>query len=79
MLLYQLPMAQRVTQRSDQRYDLLRGRQVLQARETGHVGDHPPRSAGQARTASVSVRGRTRNTPGAYGRIADSAKLSRDR
>ncbi len=58
---------------------LLRGRRGLQARKSRSGGRPRPRSAGQARTAPVSVRGRAREASGTYGRIADRAGHSRDR
>lgn len=44
--------------------------------EADQVDSQPSRCAGRARTASVSVRGQTRNTPGAHGRIADRPRYS---
>jgi hypothetical protein len=79
VLVYLLRMVAAVTSPSGRQPGLLRGRRGLRARKSGQVGGHRSRSAGQARTASVSVRGRARKASGVYGRIADRAGHSCDR
>jgi hypothetical protein len=79
VLVHVLRMAQQGAPPSGRQPGLLRAVVASRPGTAGQVGGHRPRSARQARTASVSVRGRTRKTPGAYGRTADRARRSHDR